>query len=150
MPESEEFGIGSFVWRARRPLHPARFERFLRGALPGVLRAKGVSWLATRPDWAAEWHLAGGQRRLTAAGPWWAARPRESWARDETWRAWLARHWQDPWGDRRQEIAFIGQAMPESDIRSVLDACLLTEAELRGGPAAWRSLPDPIVPWPSG
>jgi G3E family GTPase len=147
VPESEEFGITSFVWRARRPLHPGRAGAFLRAPLPGVIRAKGVVWLASRHDWAAQWHLAGGQRRLTPAGPWWAARPRESWPRDDAWRQWAQAQWQEPWGDRRQELAFIGQKMPREQIIASLERCLLTDAEMRGGPAAWREMPDPLAPW---
>jgi G3E family GTPase len=148
VPESEEFGIGSFVWRARRPLHPGRIAAVLHAPLPGVIRAKGVLWLASRHGWAAQWHLAGGQRRLTPAGPWWAARPRETWPREEAWRRWAQAQWQAPWGDRRQEIAFIGQSVPQAAITAALDRCLLTEAEMQGGPAAWRSLPDPWPVWP--
>jgi G3E family GTPase len=146
-PESAEFGIGSFVWRARRPLHPGRFDALLRRPLPGVIRAKGAVWIASRHDWAAEWHLAGGQRRLTPSGPWWAARPRATWPQSAAWQDWAARHWQEPWGDRRIEIAFIGQAMPEAAIRAGFDDCLLDDAEMAGGPAAWRNLPDPFPPW---
>ena len=149
VPESEEFGIGSFVWRARRPLHPARVAAVLRAPLPGVIRAKGVLWLASRHDWAAQWHLAGGQRRLTPAGPWWAARPRTTWPRSPMWQDWLMGQWQDPWGDRRQEIAFIGQAVPRSAIVKALDACLLTEHEMAQGPDSWRAMPDPLPPWQS-
>jgi len=147
VPESEEFGIGSFVWRARRPLHPARAAAVLRAPLPGVIRAKGVLWLASRHDWAAQWHLAGGQRRLTPAGPWWAARPRANWPRSPVWQDWLQAQWQEPWGDRRQEIAFIGQAVPQTAIARALDACLLTDQEMAAGPGAWAGLPDPLPPW---
>ena len=145
LPESEEFGIGSFVWRAHRPLHPARAAAFLRAPLPGVIRAKGVVWLANRHDWAAQWHLAGGQRRLTPAGPWWAARPPESWPREEAWRRWAEAHWREPWGDRRQEVVFIGQKIPQASITAALDRCLLTDQEMAGGPARWREWPDPFA-----
>ncbi|MBR0670171.1 GTP-binding protein [Neoroseomonas soli] len=133
VPESEEFGIRSFVWRARRPLDPQRFATLLRTPLPGVLRAKGVAWLADRHDLAMEWHLAGGQRRLTVAGPWWATRPRQAWPQQEAWRRWLAAQWQEPFGDRRQEIAFIGQEMSEARIRAALDLCLVPPAASTGG-----------------
>lgn len=149
VPESEEFGIASFVWRARRPLHPGRAAAFLRAPLPGVIRAKGVVWMASQHDWAVQWHLAGGQRRLTPAGPWWAARPREHWPRDEAWRDWARAQWQEPWGDRRQEIAFIGQAMPQASIVAALDHCLLTDAEMQGGPAGWLWLTVPGASQPA-
>jgi G3E family GTPase len=144
-PESEEFAIASFVWRARRPLHPARIAAVLRAPLPGVLRAKGVLWLANRHDWAAQWHLAGGQRRLTPAGPWWAARPRATWPQGDAWRRWFGGQWQEPWGDRRQEMVFIGQAMPRAEIVAALDRCLMTDHEMVTGPAGWRDLPDPFL-----
>jgi G3E family GTPase len=150
LPESEEFGIRSFVWRARRPLHPARFKRLIEGELPGVVRAKGFFWLATRLSWAGEWQLAGRIGRHEGAGFWWAAQPGARWPDDPEWRAGIARHWQEPWGDRRQEIVFIGIGLDESALRRDLDACLLDDAEMRAGPKAWVMLPDPFPPWRAG
>jgi len=147
LPESEEFGIRSFVWRARRPLHPARFKRLIESDLPGVVRAKGFFWLATRMPWAGSWHLAGSIGRHEAAGFWWAAQPEERWPEDPDWRAGVLANWQEPWGDRRQEIVFIGIGMDEAALRRQLDACLLTDAEMRGGPKAWARLPDPFPRW---
>lgn len=150
LPESEEFGIRSFVWRARRPLHPARFKRLIAGELPGVIRAKGFFWLATRLPWAGEWQLAGRIGRHEGAGFWWAAQPKSRWPDDPEWRAGIARHWQEPWGDRRQEIVFIGIGMDDAALRRDLDACLLDDAEMRAGPKAWAMLPDPFPPWRAG
>jgi G3E family GTPase len=150
LPESEEFGIRSFVWRARRPLHPARFKRLIEGDLPGLVRAKGFFWLATRLDWAGEWQLAGRVGRHEGAGFWWAAQPRSRWPDDAGWRAGIAQNWQEPWGDRRQEIVLIGIGMDEARLRRDLDACLLTDAEMRGGAKAWAKLPDPFPPWRAG
>jgi G3E family GTPase len=147
LPESEEFGIKSFVWRARRPLHPARFKRLIESDLPGVIRAKGFFWLATRMPWAGEWQLAGRVSRHQAAGFWWAAQPESRWPADPEWRAMVARHWQEPWGDRRQEIVFIGVGMDEAALRRALDACLLSDAEMAKGPKAWAELPDPFPAW---
>jgi G3E family GTPase len=147
LPESEEFGIRSFVWRARRPLHPARFKALIESELPGVVRAKGFFWLASRMPWAGSWQLAGAIGRHEAAGFWWAAQPGESWPEDPDWRRGVLANWQEPWGDRRQEIVFIGIGMDEAALRRKLDACLLTEAEMRGGPKAWARLPDPFPPW---
>jgi G3E family GTPase len=147
LPESEEFGITSFVWRARRPLHPARFKRLIESALPGVVRAKGFFWLATRMAWAGSWQLAGAVGRHEAAGFWWAAVEPERWPDDEAWRAGIARLWDDRFGDRRQEIVFIGIGMDEVALRRALDACLLTEAEMVGGPRDWARLPDPFPAW---
>jgi G3E family GTPase len=147
IPESIEFGIRSFVWRARRPLHPARFKRFIGGDLPGVVRAKGFFWLATRPDFAGEWQLAGSVGRHQAAGLWWAAAPRERWPQDDQWRARILEQWQPEFGDRRQEIVFIGIDMDEPGLRRQLDACLLTDTEMVGGQARWNRLPDPFPAW---
>jgi G3E family GTPase len=147
LPESVEFGITNFVWRARRPLHPARWKRFIESDLPGVIRAKGYFWLATRMPWAGSWQLAGAIGRHEAAGFWFAAVPETRWPTDSHWRRSIADLWQEPHGDRRQEIVFIGVGMDESALRQELDACLLTETEMRGGPKAWGRLPDPFPAW---
>ncbi len=147
LPESEEYGIRSFVYRAWRPFHPARFHRFITSDLPGVIRAKGFFWLATRMDWAGAWQLAGAVGRHEAAGFWWAAVPRDRWPDDPEWRAGVRKLWRSPHGDRRQEIVFIGQNMDEAGIRRALDRALVTEAEFAMGPAAWARLPDPFPAW---
>ncbi|MFZ6762894.1 MULTISPECIES: zinc metallochaperone GTPase ZigA [Acetobacterales] len=146
-PESEEFGITNFVWRARRPLHPARFKAFIEGPLPGVLRAKGFFWLASRMGWAGSWQLAGSIGRHEAAGFWWAATDPRHWPAEPEWRARVMAAWREPFGDRRQEIVFIGIDMDEAALRRDLDACLLGEAELHLGEAGWRRLPDPFPAW---
>lgn len=147
LPESEEFGIRSFVWKAHRPLHPARFHRFLQADMPGVVRAKGFFWLASRMAWAGSWQLAGAIGRHEAAGFWFAAVPEDRWPTDPEWLAGVRRNWVEPHGDRRQEIVFIGVDMDEAALRRVLDTCLLTDAEMRGGPGAWARLPDPFPKW---
>jgi G3E family GTPase len=147
LPESEEYGIRSFVWRARRPLHPARWKRLIESDLPGVVRAKGFFWLATRMPWAGEWHLAGAIGKHQGAGFWWAAMDPSRWPEDEDWRAGVRANWQEPHGDRRQEIVFIGCGMDETALRRALDSCLLTDAEMAGGPRAWAKLPDPFPEW---
>ncbi|MBU8545205.1 MULTISPECIES: zinc metallochaperone GTPase ZigA [Roseomonadaceae] len=150
LPESEEFGIASFVWKARRPLHPARFKRLVEGPLPGVVRAKGFFWLATRMPWAGSWQLAGAVGRHEAAGFWWAATDPDRWPEDPGWHAGVRANWQEPFGDRRQEIVFIGIGMDEAGLRRQLDACLLTEREMKGGPKAWTRLEDPFPGWRQG
>lgn len=149
LPESEEFGIGSFVWRARRPVHPARFKTLIEGPLPGVVRAKGFFWLATRMPWAGSWQLAGSVGRHEAAGHWWAAVEPARWPDDPAWRARVRSLWDERYGDRRQELVFIGIDMDEAALRRALDACLLTDREFARGPRAWASLPDPFPPWRS-
>jgi G3E family GTPase len=120
LPESEEFGITNFVWRARRPLHPARFKAFIEGELPGVVRAKGFFWLATRMSWAGSWQLAGRVGRSEAAGFWWGALDPLRRPDDPEWRAGVKANRQEPYGDRRQEIVFIGAGMEEGPLRAGL------------------------------
>jgi G3E family GTPase len=147
LPESEEFGITNFVYRARRPFHPARFHAFINSDLPGVIRAKGYFWLATRMPWAGAWHLAGSIGRHEAAGFWFAAIPEERWPTDPEWRDGVRKQWQGEHGDRRQELVFIGIGMDEKRLRAALDACLLTDAEWQAGLRAWARLPDPFPRW---
>ncbi|MCQ8278210.1 zinc metallochaperone GTPase ZigA [Acetobacteraceae bacterium KSS8] len=147
LPESEEFGIRSFVYRARRPFHPARLHAFLGGALTGVIRAKGYFWLATRPDFAGSWQLAGAIGRHELAGRWYAAVPEERWPADPEWRARVKGLWEGEHGDRRQELVFIGIDMDEAALRAGLDRCLLTQEEYGAGSVAWKALPDPFPVW---
>ncbi len=147
LPESEEFGITNFVYRAQRPFHPARFHRFLGSDLPGVIRAKGFFWLATRMRWAGSWQLAGAVGRHEAAGFWWAAVPPQQRPQDPEWQATIRKTWHPMYGDRRQELVFIGIGMDEPALRAALDACLLTDKEMRPGAKAWANLPDPFPRW---
>jgi len=125
-PETEEYGIASFAYRARRPFHPERFHRFLyegewdNGAL---LRSKGFFWLASRHDHAGTWSQAG------AAGRWLAAVPREHWPEDAAIRAEVLQDWAEPYGDRRQELVFIGQNVDEARLRAELDVGPAASAE---------------------
>jgi len=150
VPESEEFGISSFVWRARRPVHPARFKALIESDLPGVIRAKGFFWLATRMGWAGGWQLAGSVGRHEAASFWWSAVHPKNWPDDPAGRAHIKANWVEPFGDRRQEIVFIGIGMDEAALRARLNACLLTAAEMRAGMKAWARLPDPFPKWAQG
>lgn len=149
VPETEEYGIGSFVYRARRPFHPQRFfDVMTTNRWPGtLLRSKGFFWLATRPDVAGEWSQAGGILRYAPAGYWWAAIPPEHWPDDAATRQKILQKTQDQVGDRRQELVFIGQGLDEQRMRSELDAALLTDAEWAGGPTAWEGLADPFPAW---
>ncbi len=147
LPESEEFGVTSFVWRARRPVHPARFKALIEGDLPGVVRAKGFFWLATRPAWVGEWQLAGRMGRHQGAGFWWAAIEETRWPEDPAWREMIRGLWVEPTGDRRQEIVFIGIGMDEAKLRAELDATLLTNEEWRAGARAHARMPDPFPAW---
>ncbi len=145
VPETEEYGIASFVYRARAPFDPVKVHAALNGELPGVIRAKGHFWLATRPDWVAEFSLAGALSTVRPLGTWWAAVPEARWPQDRNGIAYMRRHWAEPWGDRRQELVFIGAGMDEATLRAKLDACLVP-AE-RFTPKAWAEMADPFPVW---
>ncbi|MDX1266612.1 MAG: zinc metallochaperone GTPase ZigA [Oceanisphaera sp.] len=149
VPESEEYGIGSFVYRARTPFHPQRFHDWLQqpDQAGKLLRSKGFFWLASRPDFAGQWNQAGGIAYHGGAGLFWKAVPVEEWPDDEESRAHISSCWQGPYGDMRQELVFIGQGLNEAALRRQLDACLLTEREMNLGPAGWQQLPDPFPAW---
>ena len=147
VPESEQYGITSFVYRARRPFHPQRFWNLIHSSWQGVLRSKGYFWLASRYDFAGNWAQAGGACRHGAAGLWWSAVDPVQWPDDPEYLAQIKQQWHDDFGDRRQELVFIGIGMDESDLRAKLDACLLRDDELRLGKDAWLALPDPFPRW---
>ena len=147
-PETEEYGIGSFVYRARRPFHPARFADALKDEWRGnVLRSKGFFWLASRPHAAGEWAQAGGIVRHGPAGVWWADAPREDWPSDPDQRARIESEFEGEFGDRRQEIVFIGQNLEADHTRETLDKCLLTDAEMALGMEQWKEFDDPFPQW---
>ena len=148
VPETEEYGIRSFVYRARRPFHPEKFQAFIGRTWPGLIRAKGHFWLATRPLWVGEFSLAGAIARVAPMGRWWAAVPRQRWPDHPEWKRVISRHWDAVWGDRRQELVFIGTGMDEVAIRAALDDCLVGQAGRRTfDPAAYRALRDPFPQW---
>lgn len=146
VPETEEYGIESFVYRARRPFDPAKFQTFLTdGGLDHVVRAKGHFWLATRPDWVGELAVAGAQTMTARMGRWWASIPKNQWPDDDRFEQFVAGHWDPIWGDRRQELVFIGIGMDEAHIRARLDACLLPVNAFT--PEMWFGLRDPFPAW---
>ncbi|MBS7537795.1 zinc metallochaperone GTPase ZigA [Ancylobacter lacus] len=148
VPETEEYGVSSFVYRARRPFHPERFNAFLARTWPGLVRAKGLFWLATRPKRVGEMSLAGAICRTGTIGRWWAGIPAEHWPTQPDWRSWLRSHWVPGYGDRRQELVFIGVRMDEAAIRAALDACLVGPTDPAAyDPTALADLPDPFPVW---
>jgi len=148
VPETEEYGVASFVYRARAPFEPEKILSVLNGALPGVIRAKGHFWIATRPDWVAEFSLAGALSSVKPLGTWWASVPRDRWPDHEGARQYMASHWSEPWGDRRQELVFIGAGIDWPVIKARLDACLVPE-DLAPGPDALPEMSDPFPVWRS-
>ncbi|WP_213502082.1 GTP-binding protein [Novosphingobium decolorationis] len=145
-PETEEYGIESFVYRARQPFDPARFHRFLTAdGLDHVVRAKGHFWLATRPDWVGELAVAGSETVTARMGRWWDSVPRHLWPEDDRFENFVRERWDPVWGDRRQELVFIGIGMDEARIRRALEACLVRSAAF--APEDWADLPDPFPAW---
>jgi len=145
--ESDEYGITSFVYRSDQPFHPQRFWDLIHSEWEGVVRSKGFFWLASRMDFAASWSQAGGACRHGAAGLWWSAVDPSEWPEDPVARREIDAMMTGRHGDRRQELVYIGIGMDELALRELLDACLLTEAELAAGPLAWAQLPDPFPEW---
>ena len=147
--ETEEYGISSFVYRRDRPLHPKRLNDALDGDLDdglfrGVLRSKGLMWIASRHDWAYHWSQAGCSIRMNPAGFWWAATPEEEWPDDEELITEIRSNSGGEHGDRHQELVFIGQGLDQQRIERILDHCLLTDLEFVQGPGAWSHLEDPL------
>lgn len=149
VPETQEYGIGSFVYRARRPFHPQRLYDFLVAGwrYGNLVRSKGYFWLATRYDEAGAWSQAGGIMNHGFAGMFWDAMAEHAWPADAEARAAIREQFEAPYGDRRQEIVFIGQHLEEAAARRALDGCLLSEKELAAGPQHWASYPDPFPQW---
>ena len=147
-PETEEYGITSFVYRHRWPFHPKRLSRELNEAWPGVLRSKGFFWIASRPDMQAMWSHAGLSVMLEPLAPWYVSTPEDEWdlETDEE-RAELMERWDPLLGDRQTEIVFIGIDMDEDAIRRRLDACILTGREFEKGPEKWLKFRDPLPEW---
>jgi G3E family GTPase len=146
-PETEEYGIGSFVFLARRPFHPKRFWDFMHTEWPGLLRSKGYFWLASRHDMIGMWSQAGGSAEYRPAGYWWAAAPKSRWPDDdEIWKG-IMKDWQEPYGDRRQQLVYIGQNLPKEAMLTALRQCLLTDRELSMGPEKWKTFRDPFPNW---
>ena len=125
VPETEEYGVTSHVYRARRPFDPQAIKDLLTGPLPGVIRAKGHFWLATRPDWVVEFSLAGSLSSISPLGTWWASIPKEQWGEGPGIENYMEHHWREPFGDRRQEIVFIGAGIDWPALQAQLDAVLI-------------------------
>ena len=149
LPETQEYGIASFCYEARRPFHPDRFHDFLHGTekFGKLIRSKGYFWLATRPQFAGQWSQAGGIARYGFAGMFWKAVPEKNWPQDEEALAFIKKQWIEPFGDMRQELVFIGQNLDQQGMTQALDDCLLSEEEVLKGKTFWQTLPDPFPAW---
>ncbi|WP_172401068.1 zinc metallochaperone GTPase ZigA [Alcaligenes faecalis] len=147
-PETEEYGIGNFVYRARRPFHPQRFLELVESEWPGVVRSKGFFWLANFPTLAGSWSQAGAVARYHVAGYWWASMPPERWPEDPETVALIKEKWDERVGDARQELVLIGMDMDEAALRARFDACLLSDEEMASGPSTWTTWTNPFSDWP--
>ena len=147
IPETEEYGITSFVYRARAPFDPAKLHAFFNQEWPGIVRAKGFFWLASRPEFVGEVSQAGAFVRHQGIGRWWAEVPRERWPEGADFENVLKTYWDDDYGDRRQEMVFIGLSaeMDQQAIREQLDACLVED--YLADPEQHRTVQDPYPEW---
>lgn len=147
-PETEEYGIGSFVYRARKPFHPERLAQVLASEpLQNVLRAKGFFWLASRPSEVGMLSKAGNVYALDPAGTWWAALSEDAWEIDNEDREAVLASWDETWGDRAQELVFIGIGLDQAATTGALEGALLSDEEVEGGVTLWHTFADPLPKW---
>ncbi|MAR96003.1 MAG: 4-hydroxytetrahydrobiopterin dehydratase [Gammaproteobacteria bacterium] len=146
IPETEEYGISSFAYKARKPFYPQKFFDFLHNKnLSGkLIRSKGYFWLATRPQFAGHWSQAGGIARYGFAGMFWKAVPEDQWPLDQDSLDSIKENWEEPFGDMRQELVFIGQGLDKDQVFKELDACLLSDDDLLQGKNHWATFADPF------
>ena len=147
VPEIEEYDVSSYIYRERQPFIPKNILAALNGDLPGVIRAKGHFWISTRPDWVAEFSLAGALSSVKPMGTWWASVARENWPDHNGVDAYVQAHWQEPWGDRRQELVFIGSGIDWKALKAKLDACLVPISMASSPNALPLDMPDPFPIW---
>ena len=149
IPETEEYGIGSFSYTARRPFFPDKFYKFLHSTeqYGKLIRSKGFFWLGSRLEYAGQWSQAGGIARYGYAGLFWRSVPKENWPTDEQALATIKENWIEPFGDMRQELVFIGQGLDEAAMKKALDECLVSEDDMLKDAEFWNNLDDPFLPW---
>lgn len=147
-PETDEYGISSFVYRQVKPFHPQRFLEFVSRSFPrSVVRSKGIFWLASRPDHALLWSQAGGSIKAEMYGRWWATLSMKERAMSEAYlenQDIIQSTWDNNWGDRMNELVFIGMDMNKVKIKEELDKCLVNDLETIGMESGSRFTDD----WP--
>ncbi|KAF7778028.1 hypothetical protein PMAN_a2817 [Pseudoalteromonas marina] len=149
IPETEEYGIGSFNYTARRPFDPEKFYNFLHNTeqFGELIRSKGYFWLATRPLFCAQWSQAGGIAHYGFAGMFYKAIPKKDWPTEPELLADINSKWLEPFGDMRQELVFIGQSLNKHAMIKALDDCLLPEDAVLKGKDFWKTFNDPFPIW---
>ena len=149
IPETEEYGISSFSYVARRPFYPQKFYEFLHGTeqYGKLIRSKGFFWLGSRLEYAGQWSQAGGIARYGFAGRFWKSVPKQDWPSDKEYLESIEESWVEPFGDMRQELVFIGQNLDKTAMIDALNDCLVSEEDLDRGEDFWESLSDPFPPW---
>ena len=149
VPETEEYGISSFSYVARRPFYPEKIHKLLHDTkrFGKLIRSKGYFWLGTRPEFVGQWNQAGGIARYGFAGRFWKSVPKQEWPEDEESLNIINKHWVEPFGDMRQELVFIGQNLDKEHMTEALDDCLLTDEDLLKGKAHWATFTDPFPAW---
>ena len=149
IPETEEYGISSFSYVARRPFYPQKFYEFLHGTeqYGKLIRSKGFFWLGSRLEYAGQWSQAGGIARYGFAGMFWKSVPKQDWPSDKEYLESIEESWVEPFGDMRQELVFIGQNLDKTAMIDALNDCLVSEEDLDRGEDFWESLSDPFPPW---
>ena len=148
-PETEEYGISSFSYVARRPFLPEKFFNFVHDTqkFGKLIRSKGYFWLGSRLEYAGQWSQAGGIARYGFAGMFWRSVPKKDWPTDEESLKTIRENWVEPFGDMRQELVFIGQNLDQEAMIQALDDCLVSEDDMLKGEEFWTSLEDPFPPW---
>lgn len=149
VPETEEYGISSFNYTARRPFYPEKFYQFLHNTekFGKLIRSKGFFWLGSRLEYAGQWSQAGGIARYGFGGMFWRSIPKNDWPTDEETLATIKANWVEPYGDMRQELVFIGQNLDVSAMTNALNNCLVSEDDMLKGEEFWETLSDPFPPW---
>jgi G3E family GTPase len=149
IPETQEYGISSFNYTARRPFDPEKFYNFLHNTeqFGKLIRSKGYFWLATRPLFCGQWNQAGGIAHYGFAGMFFKAIPKKNWPTEPELLEDINNKWVEPFGDMRQELVFIGQSLNQQAMINALNDCLLSEDAVLKGKDFWRTFNDPFPIW---